>query len=73
MARDREPCVHGGLPEEEHHSFQAPGRPSEACVCDAGTWGNPSRIPPVCDGFTGTEESYCLNCEHDMRCHPSLV
>lgn len=62
-------CIHCGLDEDEHHTFAAPGRPSVACRCDAGTWGDPSKIPAVCSEFKGEGSQYCATCEHDKECH----
>lgn len=56
-------CPHCGKPLTEEVK-----RP-EGCVCEAGEWGDPLNLPPVCGEFEGDRNMTCEKCEHDYECH----
>lgn len=51
------------------HSAQRP----PGCVCNAGEWGDPTHLPPICDEHKGDRDENCDECEHDFECHPQLA
>lgn len=59
-------CIHCGLTEDQHHSFDAKPTPA-GCVCDPGTWGDV--IDAICEEYHGDGRIYCARCEHDPGCH----
>lgn len=67
-----DPCTICGAAKDEHHEYQAPGRASASCVCDAETWADPTKIPAVCPKYRGDGEGYCATCAHDRKCHEAM-
>lgn len=63
-------CAVCGEPKCAHdeHEFKPVCAPV-ACVCDPMEWGDPSRIPGVCDSFDGVTGGQCEKCEHSYECH----
>lgn len=61
-------CIQCGVPEGEHHEFQAPPKD---CVCNPDGWRFSRHVPDPCGTFVeaGYDPSRCNNCEHDMECH----
>ena len=62
-------CKHCGLPEEDHHEFEAAVTMPGGCVCDPGTWDGANNITKICPMYVGNGVSYCDTCEHDKGCH----
>ena len=65
-------CRICGLPEDEHCIFEPMTMP-DGCVCDPGSW-DTETVTPICKKYKrpaddAYENAYCLNCEHDKRCH----
>lgn len=63
-----EKCATCGLAEHEHHEYRPVKRPA-GCVCAAGEWRHPEKIPPVCDEYQSVKGGNCDGCEHDEECH----
>jgi uncharacterized protein YoaH (UPF0181 family) len=51
------------------HERLTPPRKPDGCVCDAGEWRDPDRIPPACGAYDGDGLRHCRTCEHGKECH----
>lgn len=52
--------------------FCEPDTRPAGCVCNPYNWGNPHKIPPVCEAMycpIGSDD-ICPKCEHGPECHP---
>lgn len=58
-------CRICGLPEDEHHEFEA--AMPEGCQCLPGEWSD--TVTPICERYVGDGTCYCRTCEHDRVCH----
>lgn len=65
-------CTHCGLPEDEHHAFEAPPTPPPGCVCKE-PWEGVAEIPPICPALVDDGDGRCDQCEHDLACHAPTV
>ena len=63
-------CKVCGQPESTHHQFE-PVQIPKNCQCNWQEWGNPEKIPDICEKFEpmSKEPDLCKNCEHLKECH----
>lgn len=77
---DNDKCIDCGEPEEDHHAFRGPVRPT-GCRCESPEdFNDPENIPAVCAAFVPqgsgeneTDDALCDTCEHERRCHARVA
>jgi hypothetical protein len=69
---DSEICVACFRPRYAHCEF-VKIQPPKNCICDPWDWGDPAKIPDICDHYEimggKYEDIVCKHCEHEPECH----
>src|SRR5690242_11945933 len=65
-------CMECQEPERAHHAFEAYPDPPAGCICPVWDWGNPRKIPAICQTYNDPKgDGICDSCDHEKKCHPA--